>query len=118
MIRVIGADRPTVDLLTEWLTSAGFAVADAGGSDPPSRDPVVLAIVDLPFTRHTGHEAVQRVAAQYSGIPVLALSTMFFPNVSCVGHCARDLGVAGVLPQPLARDALISAIHELLHRRE
>ena len=78
--------------------------------------PAALAIVDVPFTRHGGHEVVQRVAAQYPGVPILALSPTFFSNVKCGGNCARALGVDGVLPKPVARDALIDAVRNLLQR--
>ncbi len=58
---------------------------------------------------------MQRVAAQYPGIRILALSPTFFSNVSCGGNCARALGVDGVLPKPVARDDLIAAIRDLMH---
>ena len=109
LIRVLDTDRATLDLLRERLTSAGFAVASP--SDPAA---AVLTIIDVPFTRHGGHEVVQRVAAQYPGTQILALSPTLFSSVSCSGHCARALGVAGVLPKPIARDALIAAIRNLL----
>ena len=73
-----------------------------------------LAIVDVPFTRHGGHEVVQRVAAQYPGIRILALSSTVFSHVSRLGNCARDLGVDGVLPKPVAQEALIATIRDLL----
>jgi FixJ family two-component response regulator len=116
LIRVIDADRATLELLNEWLTSAGFAVAVEDDADSAVRGPAVLAIVDVPFTRHGGHEAIQRVAAQYPGIPILALSPTFFSNVKCGGNCARALGVAGVLPKPVARDALLDAIRDVIQR--
>lgn len=118
LIRVIDADRATLDLLHEWLTSAGFAIASGNETDSTARGTAVLAIVDVPFTRHGGHEVIQRVAAQYPDIPILALSPTFFSNVKCSGNCARSLGVAGVLPKPVARDALIDAIRGLLHPHE
>ena len=37
LIRVIGVDRAMFDLLAEWLTSAGFAVANGGADDPAAR---------------------------------------------------------------------------------
>ena len=115
LIRVIDADRATLDLLHEWLSSAGFAT-EGGDHAGPAR-PAVL-IIDVPFTRHGGHEVIQRVAAQYPGIPILALSPTFFSNVKCGGNCARSLGVAGVLPKPVARDALLDAIRGLLQPHE
>lgn len=116
LIRVIDADRATLDLLQEWLTSAGFAIANGNEGDSAASGPAALAIVDVPFTRHGGPEVIRRVAAQYPGIPIIALSSTFFSNVKCGGNCARALGVAGVLPKPVARDALIDAIRNLLRR--
>ena len=81
LIRVIGVDRAMFDLLAEWLTSAGFAVANGVAEEPGPR--AVIAIVDIPFTRYGGRDAVQRVATQYPGIRILALSPTFFSNVSC-----------------------------------
>jgi DNA-binding NarL/FixJ family response regulator len=61
---------------------------------------------------------IRRVTAQYPDIPILALSPTFFSNVKCGGNCARELGVAGVLPKPVARDALMDAIRDLLQQDE
>ena len=116
LIRVIDADRATLDLLHEWLSSAGFTVAGGSDVENPVRGAAVLAIVDVPFTRHGGNEVIRRVTAQYPDIPILALSPTFFSNVKCSGNCARALGVAGVLPKPVARDALIDAIRGLLQQ--
>jgi len=113
LIRVLDTDSATLGLLHEWLTSAGFAVAT--GNEPGSAE---LMIVDVPFSRHGGRDAVHRASTQYPGTPILVLSPTFFSNVECGGHCARALGVAGVLPKPIAQDALISAIRNLLHPRE
>lgn len=113
LIRVLDTDRATLDLLREWLTSAGFAVASA--KDPGS---AVLMILDVPFSRHGGREAVQRASMLYPDTPILALSPTFFSNVACGGNCARALGVAGVLPKPVAQEALISAIRNLVQARE
>jgi DNA-binding response OmpR family regulator len=113
VIRILDTDRATLDLLNEWLTSDGFAVT--GANDPGV---AALMIVDVPFTRHGGRDLVQRASAQYPGTPILALSPTFFSNVACGGNCARSLGVAGVLPKPIGRDALIAAIRNLLHPSE
>lgn len=110
LIRVLDTDHVTLDLLQEWLLGAGFTVAN--GEEPGA---AALTIVEVPFTRHGGREVVERVASQYPGTPILALSPTLFSNVQCGGHCARSLGVAGVLPKPVARDALIEAIRNLLN---
>lgn len=111
LIRVLDADRATLDLLQEWLTAAGFSVA--GAEEPRA---AALTILDIPFGRHGGREVVQRVSTQYPDAPILALSPTFFSNVECGGQCARSLGVAGVLPKPIARDTLIATVRSLVHQ--
>ncbi len=113
LVRVVNADRATLGLLQEWLGAAGYRVADAGTTQETAQ----LTIVDVPFTRHGGLELVRRAAGEAPGVPILALSPTFFSNVRCGGDCARALGVAGVLPKPVAREALLAAVDELLQPR-
>lgn len=118
LIRIVDVDRATLVLLQEWLDSAGFEVASGRDSDGNRERRAVLTIVDVPFTRHGAPEVIKRVTAQYPGTPILALSPTFFSNVACGGGCARALGVAGVLPKPVARDALLNAVSVVLQSRE
>jgi DNA-binding response OmpR family regulator len=115
-ILVVNADRATFGLLAEWLTAAGYEVVDAetdaGSAHPGTK--FSAAIVDVPFTRHGGAELAQRVSAQHPGTPILAMSATFFSNVKCSGECARALGVAGVLPKPVGREALVGAVKQLV----
>lgn len=114
LIRVVGADRATLGLLQEWLTASGYRVISAGGAYEPVRGEAVLTIVDVPFTRHGAIELLRRVTNQAPGTPILVLSPTFFSNVKCDGPCARELGVAGVLPKPIDPEALIAAVEGLL----
>lgn len=113
LVRIVSADRATRELLSEWLGAAGYRVTS---DDAPqaANDPDALAIVDVPFTRHGAVELLGEVSAQHPGVPILALSATFFSNVKCVGECARTLKVAGVLPKPVGRDALLAAVRGLL----
>lgn len=113
-ILVVDADRLTLGLLEEWLRTAGYEVVKGRTDDAVAPQGVALAIVDVPFAR-SGVERLQRFAGRHAGTPILALSPTFFSNVQCRGDCARSLGVAGVLPKPIAREALIAAIEGLLH---
>jgi DNA-binding response OmpR family regulator len=112
-ILVVDADRLTLGLLEEWLRAAGYEVVKGQADDAATPEGVALAIVDVPFAR-SGVERLQRFAARHAGTPILALSPTFFSHVKCIGDCARSLGVSGVLPKPVARDALITAIEDLL----
>lgn len=113
LVHIVTADRATRELLSEWLVSAGYRVG-SGDAVQPTAAAAALAIVDVPFTRHGATELLRQVSAHHPGVPILALSATFFPNVKCVGDCARALGVAGVLPKPVARDALLAAVRALL----
>lgn len=110
LIRVANADGATLGLLREWLHAAGYRVASGRGGEAGVREQALVTIVDVPFSRHGAAELLEQVARDFPGEPLLALSATFFSNVACGGGCARRLGVAGVLPKPVARDALLAAV--------
>lgn len=109
---VVDADLATFDLVRTWLADDGWQVSDAAA--PGERFDV--ALVDVPYPRECGPQRVREVAAAHPGTPVVVLSATFFGSVDCCGPCARSLGVAGVLPKPLARDALTAALQRLARR--
>jgi DNA-binding response OmpR family regulator len=110
-VLVVDADRDTLALLHEWLSEAGWVVLDDATRDPAV--PVHLVLLDLAFPRHGTALALQRLAIEHTGTPVLALSAMFHASIEPQGEVARSLGVAGVLPKPIRRDALVDAVHKL-----
>jgi CheY-like chemotaxis protein len=124
-VLVLDADAVTFDLLREWLGEAGFAVCaslePAAGAPPGARDAGCagrtaayhLVIVDVPYPRALRAEPHRRLGALAGDVPVLALSATFHSSVERSGEVARSLGVAGVLPKPLRRDALVSAVQHL-----
>ncbi len=79
-----------------------------------NQDRFALAIIDAPFPRQSACDLLQRVTDENPGTPILAHSPAFFSSVTCCGGVARTLGVAGVLPKPAAREALIAAVHRVL----
>lgn len=114
LIRVANTDGATLGLLREWLDAAGYAVL----SDPPDRaqqhEHAVLTIVDVPFCRHGAGDVLRRISEQHPGTPILAMSATLFSTVSSNGACARRLGVAAVVPKPIARDKLLAAVDRLV----
>ena len=118
-VLVVGADAATLGLVREWLVEAGLRVVDEPAtpqqSDPGSRP--LLVLVDVPFPRRGQSAPLQRVARQHAGTPVLALSPTFHSSVEPCGEVARSLGVAGVLPKPLRREALIAVVLQLSRPR-
>ena len=46
-------------------------------------------------------------------MPLIVISSTVFANVGCSGPCAQSLGVSGVLPKPVSREALLAAVRRL-----
>jgi CheY-like chemotaxis protein len=114
-VRVVDADDVLFELIAEWLAAAGHGVIpESGGAD--CANGIDLVIVDVPFPRQGGLEPLRRLAAEHPRTPILALSSTFFSGVGGNEAVARALGVAGVLPKPLKREALIAAVEDLLAR--
>lgn len=111
LVVVAEADPATRSLLAEWLGAEGWTVVpeDAVADDVGARS-VALAVVDVPRPRGGGDETVRRVRASLAGVPILAISPNFLPNVQPCGACARLLGVQRVLPKPLVREQLLAAV--------
>jgi DNA-binding response OmpR family regulator len=113
-ILIVDADPALLGLLEEWLEGQGCrVVADEAGEDL-ARNDYDLVVVDVPFARHLGLCQLKRVAERHPGVPILALSSSFFAGIARSGVVARALGVAGALPKPVACEALLAAVRDLL----
>src|SRR5262252_5222394 len=116
-ILVVDTDRALRALLEEWLESLGRVVEqsdDANADNAGSR--VDLVIVDVPNPKRDGCDLLKKLADAHPGIPIIALSSTFFPRIESTGGVARTLGVACVLPKPVGRESLITAVRSLLPR--
>lgn len=117
-VLVVDADPATLGLLQEWLGAAGLCVfeehAGATGGERDATHRFDLAIIDVPFPREGGLQALQHVAREHPSTPILVMSSTFFSNIGCSGPCAKALGVAGCLPKPVPRETLIGAVRRLL----
>lgn len=111
-VLVLDADRATFGLVSEWLAADGWRVSETA---QPGVAPA-LVLVDVPFPRHDGAQHLGRIAQAHPGAPLIALSPTFFGSVLCTGDCADALGVAGVLPKPVSREALIAGVRKLARR--
>ena len=113
MALVLDADPDTLELLREWLADAGWRVVDSAQRPLKEEAPVQLVLVDLAYPRHGASPALQRIADEHAGAPVLALSATFHASVDPHGELAQALGVGAVLPKPIRRDALLNAVRRL-----
>ncbi len=113
-VRVLGADLALLRLIEEWLGPHGYNVTGEAQEECSPCPGLALIIVDVPFEREAGIALLQRVARKYPAVPVIAMSAKVFASVSSNGTVARALGVAGVLPKPVSRDALIALVQELV----
>jgi CheY-like chemotaxis protein len=113
-ILIVDADQALSALLGEWLAGQGEVVALRGEALAAHGTHFDLVVVDVPFPRQGESNPLRRVADAHPGTPVLALSSTFFAGIDTHGAVARALGVAGVLAKPVAREALVSAVRQLL----
>jgi CheY-like chemotaxis protein len=110
-VLVLDSDALTQSMLAEWLDADGWQVLEPA-PDRAATD-LSLLVVDLPFPRAGSFDALQQVRQEYPGVPLIVISSTVFANVGCSGPCAQSLGVAGVLPKPVSREALIGAARRL-----
>jgi DNA-binding response OmpR family regulator len=113
-VLVVDADPALLGLLEEWFQGQGWRVVADGAGEDSTRNDFDLAVVDVPFPRHRGLVQLKRVAECHPGVPILALSSSFFAGIASSGVVARALGVAGALPKPVSREALLATVRKLL----
>ena len=110
-VLVLGTDPATRSLFGEWFDEEGFHVVDPSSADaaaPPS-----LVVLELAFLREAGLQPLAEAKLRYPEVPIVVVSPTVFASVGCCGPCASALGVAGVLPKPIARETLIEAVNRL-----
>lgn len=118
-VLVVDTDRALLGLLEEWLGVCGCVVEsdqDRNEDGALNGERFALLIVDVPQPRRGGMELLQRLAGEHPGTPIIALSSTFFPGIESTGGVARTLGVACVLPKPVGRESLLTAVRSLLRR--
>jgi len=110
-VLVLETDPATHSLFVEWLDAEGWQVVDPSSADADA--PLSLMVLELAFLRDGGLQPLIAAKRRYPGVPIVVVSPTVFASVGCCGPCAAALGVAGVLPKPIARATLIEAVHRL-----
>jgi DNA-binding response OmpR family regulator len=109
-ILVIEDDRPSVDLLTAYLESAGFEVSIAHdgpiGVASIRRDKPAAVILDVLLPGMDGWEVLRTIKAnpEIADLPVIVVSVL-------AEHAkGLSLGAAGYLVKPTSRDEVLAAL--------
>ena len=110
-VLIVDTEPALSGLLQEWLAECGYSAVDARSAG--NQHGFDLVIVDIPFPRQGASERVARLNKEHPGIPIVALSSCIFSGIKCRGEVAHTLGVASVLPKPVPREALQSAVRNL-----
>jgi CheY-like chemotaxis protein len=110
-VLVLGTDQATRSLFVEWFDEEGLQVVEPSSGDEAA--PLSLVVLELPFLRDGGLQPLAEAKLRYPEVPIVVVSPTVFASVGCSGPCAAALGVAGVLPKPIARATLIEAVHRL-----
>src|SRR5262245_55397458 len=82
-VLVVNADPALRGLIEEWLAGEACRFVE----ERPD-----LVLVDLPFPREHGAAMLARIAQVHPHVPVVALSSNFFPGIESNGAIARALG--------------------------
>ena len=110
-VLLLETDRANRSLFVEWLDAEGWRVLDPLSAD--AAEPLSLVVLELAFLREGGLQPLVEAKLRYPEVPIVVVSPTVFASVGCCGPCAATLGVAGVLPMPIARATLIEAVHRL-----
>lgn len=117
-VLVLEGDRHMADLLQEWLVSAGYRPVLA--SDDSSVSAVQIGnidvvLADIPSPRHAAAAVVDRLRSAFPGTLVVVMSGYFLTSGgTAAAEITRQLGVAGILPKPFTRDALLGTLGRLV----
>ena len=106
-IAIVDDDAQMRSLMTEWLTGEGYRVGETESD---------LVVVDVYMPRQFGFGALRSARARYPGVPIIAISGQFQPDVQCAGPAAAALGVDRVIAKPFSREALLESVRSVIGR--
>jgi DNA-binding response OmpR family regulator len=101
-------------LLSEWLTSAGYAVLEGPSRPGAATHDADVVIVDLYMPREAGARIIRAVQRSHPGVPVIAISGQFRSGLTATSPVARTLGAARILAKPFSREELLAAVRALV----
>jgi DNA-binding NtrC family response regulator len=117
-ILVIEDDSILRDLLSDWLTAAGYEVgvaADgtAGIAQARAHRPA-LVVTDIHMPGTWGATVILELGQMYPGTPVIAVSGHFDADRGLSSRDAIALGAARTFAKPFKRKEMVGAVMELV----
>jgi DNA-binding NtrC family response regulator len=113
-------DSPAIrKVLRRILESGGYAVMEAGSAATAlellTRERVDVVLTDLQMPECSGVELAQRIASQYPGVKVIAMSG--FDSVH-LANLAPELRIETTLMKPMKPEALLDAVRAALDKSQ
>ena len=117
-ILVVDDDPLTRDLISEWLTEAGYIVRQAEHGEAAlailRAEPARLLITDMQMPRLNGAETLAVLRHELPALPVIAISAAFGSGRGVSPETALALGASRVLAKPIAYHDLLTIVQEVL----
>lgn len=116
-VLVLDEDPFMHELLSLWLTDAGYDVCDSDRLRQPHGNPgprVGVIIADLNAPKIGTADTLDALHAQFPGASIIAISGYFQPGAGTGQEMAKQLGVSRVLAKPFSCDQLMSAVSSVL----
>jgi DNA-binding response OmpR family regulator len=113
-VLVFEADDLIRQLLSVWLTEAGYAAELRTSLEENSQVRPDLIVLNVPGSTSL-QRAVDSLSQRYP-VPIVAISATFRRGLGASAAAARRFGVHRVLPKPFTREELLEVVAESLAR--
>jgi len=117
-VLVVDDDGLMRELVSEWLTQAGYSVREACNGEAAIatllEQPVSLVITDMHMPRCDGAQTLDWLRRERASIPVIAMSGHFASGRKYSREAAQALGAGRVLTKPFTQEQLLDAVRGLI----
>jgi DNA-binding NtrC family response regulator len=121
-ILVVDDDALMRNMVSEWLTAAGYSVRQAEHGEAALAmlriRPAGLVITDMDMPGLDGLQTLAAVRRELPMLPVIAMSGKFGSGQDGSAQTALSLGACKVLAKPFARNALLEAVLDTVARTQ
>lgn len=109
-ILIVDDERPIREVLSLWLSAAGFTIVEAADAESAlkmlAEKPIAVATIDKDMPGHDGTWLVAQIQKQYPAVAMLLASgdDQIAPSVSL------SRGIQGYLVKPFKRELVVGAV--------